>query len=165
MNVFDASALFAFLQGEDGSATVEQSLRDGGACSTANWSRSLRRSEHMAAYWPLARALLASYDLQLEPVTVEDAEEAASTWTSGSGMSLADRLCLALGHRFDAIVWTAQQLGNEQAHSADSLTRIPLLAYASLSGGISSDGKAPPQHIFWSGLQRTTTTVPPERSW
>ena len=107
MNVFDASALLAFLQGEDGSATVEQSLRDGGACSTANWSEVAQKIRAHGRDWPLARALLASYDLQLEPVTVEDAEEAASTWTSGSGMSLADRLCLALGHRFDAIVWTA----------------------------------------------------------
>jgi len=55
----------------------------------------------------LARALMMSYDLQLEPVTVEDAEQAAITWTQGSGMSLADRLCLALGRRLDAIVWTA----------------------------------------------------------
>src|ERR1019366_5343311 len=44
---------------------------------------------------------------QLEPVTVEAAEQAAITWARASGMSLADRLCLAVGHHFDAIVWTA----------------------------------------------------------
>jgi len=107
VNVFDASALFAFLQGKEGSAAVEQRLRDGGACSTANWSEVAQKIRAHGRDWPLARALLASYDLQLEPVTVEDAEQAAIMWTRGSGVSLADRLCRALGHRFDAIVWTA----------------------------------------------------------
>ena len=107
MNVFDASALIAFLQGEAGSAAVEKGLQEGGACSTANWSEVAQKIRAHGRDWPLARALLASYDLQLEPVTVEDAEQAAVTWTRGSGMSLADRLCLALGHRFAAIVWTA----------------------------------------------------------
>ena len=107
MNVFDASALIAFLQGEAGSAAVEKGLQEGGACSTANWSEVAQKIRANGRDWSLARALLASYELQLEPVTVEDAEQAAITWTRGSGMSLADRLCLALGHRFDAIVWTA----------------------------------------------------------
>ena len=107
MNVFDASALLAFLQGEEGSAAVEQGLKDGAACSTANWSEVAQKIRAHGRDWPLARALLASYDLQLEPVTVEDAEQAAITWARGSGMSLADRLCLALGLRFGATVWTA----------------------------------------------------------
>ena len=47
--------------------------------------------------------------LHLEPVSVQDAEQAAVTWTPGSGLSLADRLCLALGQRLDAVVWTADR--------------------------------------------------------
>jgi ribonuclease VapC len=54
-----------------------------------------------------AQALLASYGLRLEPVSVEDAEHAAVSWKQGSGLSLADRLCLALGRRLEAVVWTA----------------------------------------------------------
>ncbi len=107
MNVFDASALLAFLQGDEGSTAVEEGLENGGACGTATWSEIAQKIRAHGRDWPLARALLASYDLQLEPVTVEDAEQAALTWTRGSGMSLADRLCLALGDRSDAIVWTA----------------------------------------------------------
>jgi PIN domain nuclease of toxin-antitoxin system len=107
VNVFDASALLAFLQGEDGADAVEHGLRDGGACSTANWSEVAQKVRARGRDWPLARALLASYELKLEPVTVEDAEQAAITWTPGSGLSLADRLCLALGHRCEASVWTA----------------------------------------------------------
>lgn len=107
MNVFDASALLAFLQGEDGSAAVEAGLSTGGMCGTANWSEVAQKVRAHGRDWSLARALLASYDLHLEPVNVEDAEQAAATWTPGSGLSLADRLCLALGRRLDAVVWTA----------------------------------------------------------
>ncbi|MGD0685812.1 MAG: PIN domain-containing protein [Streptosporangiaceae bacterium] len=107
MNVLDASALLAFLQGEDGSASVEAGLRAGAACGTANWSEVAQKIRAHGRDWGLARALLASYNLHLEPVTVADAEQAAVTWAPGTGLSLADRLCLALGHRMDAIVLTA----------------------------------------------------------
>jgi len=107
VNVFDASALLAFLQGEDDSGTVEAGLASGGACGTANWSEVAQKVRAHGRDWGLARALLASYHLRLEPVSIEDAEHAAITWTPGSGLSLADRLCLALGQRLDAAVWTA----------------------------------------------------------
>lgn len=57
--------------------------------------------------WDRARALLLSYSLEVESVGVDDAERAATRWQHGSGLSLADRLCLALGDRLDATVWTA----------------------------------------------------------
>jgi ribonuclease VapC len=43
----------------------------------------------------------------VEPVTRLDAESAAELWSPGSGLSLADRLCLATGDRLGSIVWTA----------------------------------------------------------
>jgi PIN domain nuclease of toxin-antitoxin system len=55
----------------------------------------------------LARSLLASYGVSIEPVTEVDAEWAAARWVPGGSLSLADRLCLALGERLDAAVWTA----------------------------------------------------------
>ncbi len=58
--------------------------------------------------WGLARALLQSYGLTVEPVSEEDAEWAASL-DEREGLSLADRLCLALGERRDADVWTADR--------------------------------------------------------
>jgi len=109
VNVFDASALLAFLQGEDGAAAVEAGLGDGGSCGTANWSEVAQKVRAHARDWSLARALLASYDLHLEPVSAEDAERAAAAWRPGCGLSLADRLCLALGQRLDAVVWTADR--------------------------------------------------------
>lgn len=109
MNVFDASALLAFLQGESGAAAVERVLTDGGACGAANWSEVAQKVRAHGRDWGLASALLQSYDLAIEPVTVDDAETAAGRWKAGSGLSLGDRLWLALGERLDAVVLTADR--------------------------------------------------------
>ncbi len=109
MNVFDASALLAYLQGEDGSAVVEAALEAGGACCAANWSEVAQKVHRHDRDWALSRSLLLSYGLVIEPVTVDDAERAARSWRSGQGLSLADRLCLALGDRLDAPVLTADR--------------------------------------------------------
>ncbi|MEK9665273.1 MAG: PIN domain-containing protein [Candidatus Nanopelagicales bacterium] len=61
-----------------------------------------------------ARALLLSYGLALEPVTSEDAEMAARRRRRGSGLSLADRLCLALGERTGDDISTADSAWEDQ---------------------------------------------------
>jgi ribonuclease VapC len=109
VNVFDASALLTFLQGERGAPEVEEALRDGGACGAANWSEVAQKVRAHGRNWDLSRSLLASYGVQVEPVTVNDAEWAARRWVPGDGLSLADRLCMALGERLDADIWTADQ--------------------------------------------------------
>ena len=109
MNVLDASALLSYLQGDDGAAIVEERLVDGAACGAANWSEVAQKVRSADRDWDLARALLTSHDLHVEPVTQEDAEWAARRWVKAEGLSLADRLCLALGDRLDADVWTADR--------------------------------------------------------
>lgn len=109
MNVFDASALLAFLQGEDGSDDVEAVLAEGGACGAANWAEVAQRVRAHDRNWDLSRALLLSYRFEVEPVSRDDAEWAAGRWVRGEGLSLADRLCLALGERLDALVFTADR--------------------------------------------------------
>lgn len=109
MNVFDSSALLAFLQGEPGADLVEAALRAGGACGAANWSEVAQKLQAHGRTWSLARALLLSHDLVVEPVIAEDAEAAARMWRRGAGLSLGDRLCLALGDRLDATIWTADR--------------------------------------------------------
>lgn len=107
MNLFDASALLCFLQGEAGADVVERELLAGGTCSAANWSETAQKVLSRKADWDLARALLLGYGLTVEPVLADDAERAARMWRAGSGLSLGDRLCLATAHRLDAVVWTA----------------------------------------------------------
>jgi PIN domain nuclease of toxin-antitoxin system len=107
MNVFDASALLAYLQGEAGSDAVREQLEVGGVCGAANWAEIAQRVRAAGADWALARSLLSSFDLTVEPVTEEDAEQAASLWRKGAGLSLADRLCLAVAARLGATAWSA----------------------------------------------------------
>jgi ribonuclease VapC len=109
VNVFDASALLVFLQGEPGADLVEKALEDGGACGAANWSEVAQKIRAHGRNWDLSRSLLVSYGLRIEDVSAADAEWAAQRWRKGEGLSLADRLCLALGHRLDADVWTADR--------------------------------------------------------
>ena len=109
MNVFDASALLAFLQGEPGAEIVEARLETGGAASAANWSEVAQKVLGRGRSWELARGLLLGYGMTVEPVTADDAERAARLWRAGTGLSLGDRLCLALGDRLDATIWTADR--------------------------------------------------------
>ncbi len=107
MTVLDASALLAFLGVEAGADTVATLLADGGTCGAANWSEVAQKVLAAGKNWDLARALLLSYDLEVAPVLAVDAEWAARRWRRGEGLSLADRLCLALAERNDADAWTA----------------------------------------------------------
>ena len=107
MTVFDASALLAYLTGEAGADVVEEALLAGGLCSAANWSEVAQKVRAADGDWTLARALLLSFDLEISEVTAEDAEWAAQRWRPREGLSLADRLCLALAARTDSPVLTA----------------------------------------------------------
>ena len=109
MNVLDSSALLAFLQGETGADIVETALEDESCCGAANWSEVAQRIGAQGHDWSLARALLQSFGLVVEPVSEADAEWAAVRWRRGEGLSLGDRLCLALAQRLEATVWTADQ--------------------------------------------------------
>lgn len=107
MNLFDASALLCFLRGEPGADTVARELEAGGRCSAANWSEVAQKVLSDDGEWELAAGVLLSYPLLVEPVLRSDAESAARRWVRGSGLSLADRLCLATAERLRATVWTA----------------------------------------------------------
>lgn len=105
--VLDASAVLAYLQGEDGADLVEERLESGATCGAANWSEVAQKVRAAGRDWDLVRALLESYGVAVEAVSRADAEWAARRWHANEGLSLADRLCLALGHRLDAVVLTA----------------------------------------------------------
>lgn len=105
--VLDASAILAFLQDEPGADVVENSMAQESSCGAANWSEVAQKVRSAGGDWDLVRALLMSYSVQIEPVTADDAEWAAQRWRKGEGLSLADRLCLALAERVDGHVLTA----------------------------------------------------------
>lgn len=116
MNVFDSSALLAFLQGEPGAEVVAAGLEQGGACVAVNWSEVAQKIRAHGRRWDLAAALLDSFELAVAPVERADAEAAAARWRAGDGMSLADRLCLAAGARLGAdVVYTADRAWGDGA--------------------------------------------------
>ena len=103
--VVDASVVLAWLQDEPGSDDAEGHLVDG-VIGAANWSEVLQKArQHGVDPEPVAR-LLASFGLGVADVVSEDAEAAAGLWRQGSSLSLADRLCLALGLRLGTQVAT-----------------------------------------------------------
>lgn len=107
--VLDASAILALLLKEPGAHVVEAALEGDTRCGAANWSEVAQKVSSLdRAYWePVRATLLHGYGMRIEPVVVEDAEWAARRWIRGEGLSLADRLCLALGERLDAPIITA----------------------------------------------------------
>jgi PIN domain nuclease of toxin-antitoxin system len=105
--VLDASAILAYVAGEAGAEVVESALAERTFCSAANWSEVAQKVIAAGRDWDLVAALLRSFNLHVEPVEVADAEWAARRWRKGEGLSLADRLCLALADRLELDVLTA----------------------------------------------------------
>jgi PIN domain nuclease of toxin-antitoxin system len=112
-DVVDASAILAFLQGESGAEAVEGILDGGCDCSAVSWSEVAQKVRAAGADWPIASALLSSYGVRVRDATADDAEHAAALWRRGSGLSLADRFCMALAQRLDAVAWTADTAWGE----------------------------------------------------
>jgi PIN domain nuclease of toxin-antitoxin system len=104
--VVDASVVLAWLQDEPGADETEPMLVDG-VIGAANWSEVLQKARQHGAPAGIVARLLASFGLIVVDVTAQDAEIAADLWRRGSPLSLADRLCLALGLRMDLSVVTA----------------------------------------------------------
>lgn len=105
--VLDASAILAFVQGEPGAEVVEDGLAQDTVCGAVNWSEVAQKVRAAGRDWGLVRALLLSYDIGVEAVVLDDAEWAAERWQPNEGLSLGDRLCLAVAERLDADVLTA----------------------------------------------------------
>ena len=103
--VVDASVVLAWLQDEPGSDEAEPMLMEG-VIGAANWSEVLQKSRQRGISAEVVARLLASFGLSVEPVIREDGERASALWRLGTSLSLADRLCLALGLRMDAKVAT-----------------------------------------------------------
>ena len=109
MTIFDSSALLALLKGEPGGDEVRAMIADGDVCGAANWSEVAQKVAAAGGDWGLHRAILGTLGVDVEPVGEHDAERAAEMWRPGLGLSLADRLCLALGERLGEPVVTADR--------------------------------------------------------
>lgn len=107
--VLDASALLAWLQAEPGGELIESELASA-AISSLNWSEVLQKSLAHGVEISGLRADMEALGLRILPFDASDAELAARLGAPGSGLSLADRACLALGLRHGVPVWTADRM-------------------------------------------------------
>ncbi len=106
MIVLDASAVLAVLRSEPGADQVREAAIDGAAISTVNYSEVLQKVRQHGGNVDDAASLVGAI-ANLEPLTAEDAIRAARLWHKGSGLSLSDRLCLALARRLSTDALTA----------------------------------------------------------
>lgn len=107
--VLDASALLAWLQDEPGADIVQDLLDTGSACSAVNYAEVAQKVRTRGGNWALTADLMASYRLQIEPATADDAVVAAALWKDDRQVSLADRFCLATAHRLGVPAWTTDR--------------------------------------------------------
>ena len=110
--VFDASAILAFLQGEPGGDMVARALQ-GNDClvSAANLAEVIAKSVDRGVTQDALQMILR--ELALTVVEIKPEDGAVAGWmraeTRALGLSLGDRLCLALAQRLKAQVLTADR--------------------------------------------------------
>jgi len=78
-----------------------------GVIGAANWSELLQKARQHGLDAELVARLLTSFGIEAADVIEADGCSAAALWGIGSPLSLADRLCLALGLRLGLPVATA----------------------------------------------------------
>lgn len=112
-SILGASALIAFLHDEPGSDAVLDAIVATAALSVVNWAETLSK---LAADGDDPRQVADSFHtsdspLLLQPLTDTDCVEIARLrpLTKTRGLSLADRACLALAHRLQLPVLTADR--------------------------------------------------------
>jgi len=107
--VIDASAMIALLNGERGANAVQKALDINPVMSAAQIAELAGFYADSVVEWLVVSALLDTWGVRIEPVTRQDAERAGLMRVRSSGLSLGDRLCLALAERLGAEVLTADR--------------------------------------------------------
>ncbi|MEX2238683.1 MAG: type II toxin-antitoxin system VapC family toxin [Dehalococcoidia bacterium] len=112
--VLDASALLAAIRREEGGEIVRRLAMDS-AISTVNWSEVLQKSLAYAVTLERAKLFLRALRITIVPFSEEDAETTAALWpdTRQAGLSLADRACIALASRLEAVAVTSDSKWTE----------------------------------------------------
>lgn len=109
-SVLDASALVALLWEEPGGDAIEP-LLGRSVISAVNWAEVLQRYRAVGLMTEGKRVSIEALGVSIEPFTSDDADVVAALWepTRASGLSIADRACIALAKRLDAPAYTADR--------------------------------------------------------
>lgn len=108
--ILDASALLAFLLAEPGKERVAEALLDGATMTTVNFAEVAKKYVLRGAK-DLAATLADRLPVTLVSVDEDIAMRSAlmADVTRPAGLSLGDRVCLALGQRTGQTVLTADR--------------------------------------------------------
>ena len=111
MTVLDSSALLAFTRQEPGAHIVGLSLSSGHV-SAVNASEFIQKLDQYGDDGPRALEVLEGLGLHVHATERADALAAAEIYRVGKpfGLSLGDRVCLALAQRLAAEVLTADDI-------------------------------------------------------
>nr|WP_294519271.1 PIN domain-containing protein [uncultured Rhodopila sp.] len=108
--ILDASALLAFLLAEPGKDRVAEALMEGAVMTTVNFAEVVTKYVLRGAK-DRAATLLERIPLTLVPIDEDLALRSAlmADLTRPAGLSMGDRICLALGQRTGQTVLTADR--------------------------------------------------------
>jgi ribonuclease VapC len=108
--VLDASALIAFLRNEPGADVVRKRV-SGAFISTMNYSEVLKKTIEVGGSPDAVRTHVSALPITIVPFDVDQAVSTAALYpvVKPLGLSFADRACLNLGIRFDAVVLTTEK--------------------------------------------------------
>ena len=108
MYVLDSSVFIAVMKAEPGSERLLQYF-DGSLMSAINCSEVLQKFAQLGGSIETASAIMAGFDFHVVAFDQDLAAETAALWplTSGKGLSLADRSCVALARAMNGVAVTA----------------------------------------------------------
>ena len=122
VTVLDASAILAFLQSEPGDEVVRQALQSGHCVvSAANQAEVIAKALDRGADPEAIKVILAELAYTVVDIKAEDGLQAGwmRSQTRQIGLSLGDRLCLAVAQRLKAQVLTSDRPWLTIAHAFD----------------------------------------------
>ena len=120
MIVLDASALLALFNRESGwDVVAEVAASSDATISSVNYAEVLQKAARRDMPAEDVDAGLDALSITISPFSRLDARLAASFYRHGSGLSLADRVCLALARSLASPVYTGDRLWMQWAEDLD----------------------------------------------
>lgn len=110
MIVVDASAVLALVNQESGWQVVASAAASQDATiSAVNYTEVVQKCARQSVPAEVVDTVLDALDMTVTPFGRLDARLAASFYRHGSGLSLADRVCLALARSLSSPAYTADR--------------------------------------------------------
>lgn len=114
--VLDASALLALLNREAGWEVVASAATgEDATISSVNYTEVLQKAARRGVGAEVVDSVLDSLGVTVTPFSRLDARLTASFYRHGSGLSLADRVCLALARSLSSPAYTADRAWQQWA--------------------------------------------------